>query len=511
MIKTRYSYSRESGIASIFSVIFFMIFITILTVSFTKVVADEQRQSTDNDLSANALAAARSGVEDARRILVYCRKAEATEVQAACNTLLNGGATCSTMANGTVQSNILTPLSINMDANGQVDVANASNYQQKYLCLIINRNAKVLEDIPIPLESSYVVPLASNAQTLTMEWHNTDASREGAPGNRNTVSTQLPKVNEWKDPSGKAYPAMMRIQAIKVGSTLDGMDKDARTIFVMPTFGDAPDEYDINNVDLRNIANNEPRTLTPDNNPAARPRPIKCAAGSQYACKLNLKGFDAGQKYFLRITSLYASTHIKLSASNAAGAAEFFDIQPKVDVTGRLNDVYRRISANITYGDPTSRPITFGVQSGNGICKNITQEGSTRFVDHCEEASGAPTLVNEPSIGAPEDSGRWRSRRCYQVRGWNDPLCWNITLNNTGNYSQDRLDRCVWKWGDVEKVYPGSHPNCKKGASVTYSFPPHDRSEGVKRYKVTLTTYVKDDKGNIFEEVSAPKYAMRPY
>ena len=50
--------SRESGLVSILTVIFFIIFISILIVGFIKITTDEARQATDNDLSASALASA---------------------------------------------------------------------------------------------------------------------------------------------------------------------------------------------------------------------------------------------------------------------------------------------------------------------------------------------------------------------------------------------------------------------------------------------------------------------
>ena len=59
---------QQSGMVSILVVMFFMIFMSLLIVGFVKIMSDEQRQATDNDLSASALAAAQSGVEDGKRI-----------------------------------------------------------------------------------------------------------------------------------------------------------------------------------------------------------------------------------------------------------------------------------------------------------------------------------------------------------------------------------------------------------------------------------------------------------
>src|SRR6266496_6576946 len=61
---------KERGFVSLFTVIFFMLLITIITVGFWRIMAIEQRQSLDNDLTASANAAAQSGIEDAKRAII---------------------------------------------------------------------------------------------------------------------------------------------------------------------------------------------------------------------------------------------------------------------------------------------------------------------------------------------------------------------------------------------------------------------------------------------------------
>src|SRR5258708_7053902 len=72
MLEHRTSQKKQAGFVSLFTVIFFTLLITVITVGFLGVVINEQQQSLNNDLTASALNAAESGIEDAKRaILAY--------------------------------------------------------------------------------------------------------------------------------------------------------------------------------------------------------------------------------------------------------------------------------------------------------------------------------------------------------------------------------------------------------------------------------------------------------
>lgn len=63
---------QERGIVAIFVVIFSSLLLTLIAVSFTRLMILEQQQSLDNDLSQSALDSARAGVEDGKRVLRLC-------------------------------------------------------------------------------------------------------------------------------------------------------------------------------------------------------------------------------------------------------------------------------------------------------------------------------------------------------------------------------------------------------------------------------------------------------
>ena len=61
--------NKQSGIAAIFTVVFFTLLISVIILSFIKIVTQDQQQATNSDLSNSAYDSAEAGVEDAKRAL----------------------------------------------------------------------------------------------------------------------------------------------------------------------------------------------------------------------------------------------------------------------------------------------------------------------------------------------------------------------------------------------------------------------------------------------------------
>ena len=61
--------SKESGVVSLFTAIFFTILLTVLTTGFIRIMINENQQANDDDFSSRAYYAAESGVEDMKRAL----------------------------------------------------------------------------------------------------------------------------------------------------------------------------------------------------------------------------------------------------------------------------------------------------------------------------------------------------------------------------------------------------------------------------------------------------------
>ena len=80
---------------------------------------------------------------------------------------------------------------------------------------------------------------------------------------------------------------------------------------------------------------------------------------------------------FLRITSIYNDTDIRLSFDNIGdGTIKFDGVQPKVDSTGRAGDVYRRVSSRISSSSNINYP-EYAVDITGSLCKDfsVTNQG----------------------------------------------------------------------------------------------------------------------------------------
>ena len=365
--------SRESGLVSILTVIFFIIFISILIVGFIKITTDEARQATDNDLSASALASAQSGIEDEKRVISYCLDPAggASGHTVACNDILNSGSSgdpCSVFtANGPMNGlrNSLKGLTV-LDDKIVVGVDDG-RFQQYYTCLNIIKNTSDLQ-FDLVEGRSQMMPLTLTAGDLTslnVEWSGT-----GTYALQSGISFILPRYTLWKNPSsalGTTMPPVVRLQFIPytpAAVDLDASETGSRTVFLVPTDAGSA------SVD---IATQDGRQLAPQGQPRAGAVPMSfatCDVTAGYLCKIDLTGFTPGSRYYVRSTVLYgAGTTMKLTPNG--GTAVFDGVSPRIDVTGVANDVYRRIVSRVMFQIPFNAFPEYALESETDICKRL--------------------------------------------------------------------------------------------------------------------------------------------
>lgn len=346
MNRLKYPISSQHGFVSIFTVLFFVIFIMVITVGFLRIVAQEQQQSTDNSLSNGALLAARSGVEDAKRVLKLYNTTNDSNVKSAIRAAFNTQRCDGLFGEPTIAN----PLGLHPKG----EVASSSNLQQSYTCLTINPYTDDFSD-SVASGVSDLVPLTSqsNFNTIEFSWHGTGSTQEGQP-NAYPTGPGLLKSSEW---ASRGYPALMRLQLISVPSGNFNIDQiKSSTALILPASGGT------NSI-----------TLTDSGSPVTSQSLVKCESlpvSTPYACNTDLRipSSYVNTDLYLRITAVYASSSIKMSLKNGGSLVKFSMVQPTIDSTGKTSDVFRRVSSRVRLDGQVKLP-EYVLETGNDVCK----------------------------------------------------------------------------------------------------------------------------------------------
>lgn len=385
-------FKDERGQTAILSVIFFTILMMVLTVSFMRIVTAEQAQTTNSELEASAMAAAESGVEDAKRVLKYCSDiptghARYGECQAAIN---NTGNNCSAV------NKILGVVGV-VDADigddGQVRVGKSGS--QHYSCLIINERTSDVEYPGLDFNSgqSQVIPLnfvsgGDKVDKIKIEWHKSGDSATGGDGEYTLISgNAFPSVKEWSMNGGDSSPAVMRVELVRVPAnnpfSVNDLTANARAVTVRPTSSSSsPTIATTGGSNSAHLIDYWQPNVAPNESQAPL-LSLKCNASvgsGGYACaftfRTNQGDFDWSQNnYYLRIQQIYRSAQFRVTGLTSGDKAVAFDgVQPKVDVTGRAMDAYKRIDARLEPAAPGNAiwwP-EYAIDSGGRVCKNMS-------------------------------------------------------------------------------------------------------------------------------------------
>ncbi len=370
--------SDERGFVSLFTVIFFMLLITIITVGFLRIMAAEQRQALDNDLTASAQAAAQSGVEDAKRaILKYNSLDSSDPLKAQLLAALTSSSCNALFTNASVRT------ALNLNNSGSINSQPGLN--EYYTCLSVNLNTPDYIGQGSAGKSEFIPLVPQNGdkyEQVMVSWHlasqTVGTDGDGQPANY-APGSLLPPVTGANSWSSQGYPAYLRVELYGYpnGNFNRGkMDVLSRSVYLVPNAsGNAAavgsgTPINMGTVDPRGFEQNKINLVgvkcngTPPNLPTGA-----------YACSARLE-LDNGQPstsntYFLRITPLYGSTHFRAQMlHNTSTVINFSGVEPVVDSTGRASDVYRRIQSRIRLDNVTNLP-EYSAESANTICKTM--------------------------------------------------------------------------------------------------------------------------------------------
>lgn len=415
---------RESGQASMVTVAMFMMLFAAIAVSFTFVVISASRQALNDSLQSSAKIAAESGVEDAKRLIVYCYNKRqlgggysSADDQKLCSQVIGK---LSDELEGMKCDYILEQMKNKAGIDGVEEEDNGRGYRVRvgnngggknenneyYQCLKIATKTDNYQGMVNNLGKSVIVPLrvvntqnqAAVIASLEIEWHRNVAGNDGdnQAEMHGASGTGLPPANIW---SKNNRPAVLRVERVGVpkkagGFSLNDLADSDTALTLRPSVNNKGSNY--------NLGAYKPQYpplplgrdgIAPNNqyyDHSKKTVPIveaACKDSGDYACKTTFDGelldTDKTADYYLRINAIYRSTHFKITAYDKNGSKLYFDgVQPLVDVTGSSSDSFSRIQARLKpsfdkNADSTNWWPEYVIDTNGKVCKDIEVQYDT--------------------------------------------------------------------------------------------------------------------------------------
>lgn len=352
------SIQSERGAVSIFVVIFTALLITVITISFVRLMVRDQQQAVSTDLSQSAFDSAQAGVEDAKRALIKwqtacmsdspdCDQMKAIINSEECNTVARMlyGRSSADMSETKVQQ-----------TSSSADAA----LDQAYTCAVIKTNTDNYQG-RLEADESKLVRLrgASDFDRIELSWF---MERDRAGGTRASLDNSIALPNSWIDDR----PPIMRTQLIRVGDSFSLEDfnrnENSSTLYLYPNRNGLSTGFDF---------------ATDGRLNSKRIDRVGCQAdlaGDLYHCRAEVTipgGVRSSDEAFLRLVAHYNDTHFAIKLFQGANLVPFDGVQPAVDSTGRANDLFRRIESRIELTDASFPYPEAAVDIAGDLCKTF--------------------------------------------------------------------------------------------------------------------------------------------
>ncbi len=386
----RRSLGQRSGAVSLYVVIFATLLLMVVTLSFVRIMLQEQRSSSGDDISQAAYDSALAGVEDAKLAVIkynHCLNAELDDGAAG---LADGGPTCrqiadiiqqGTMPSGAESCDAVSAI-LGRGGFGQevivqesVDSQTGAQLDQAYTCV---RLSDAYGDFLGRLDSSArsrLIPLRSEGpfDRIVINW----GSRQNgvtsvaslATGSTSSLfpvdwPTDAPvpimahliqtassfNLSDFDNPSGEATNrGALALVPVKSGgriSAVPGIPLEQRVISPFP----ASNLVNSNNKTTANdpvtINCQAPSEIVPG---ASDYQPSNWACSAIIAVPPAIGGARTMAASFLRLENLYGMipSDFQVLLYNGSQPVKFAGVQVVVDSTGRAGDHFRRVEGRI--------------------------------------------------------------------------------------------------------------------------------------------------------------------
>jgi len=389
--------NNQRGAVSLIVVIFTALLVTIITIGFVSLMVRNQQQATQSDLSQSAYDSALAGVEDAKRVLLLDKKCKE-------NDNFVNGVPCGAITTAINSGDCSTIKTIFGGGTGETLVGQSENdkqLRQSYTCAKILLNTPDYRGKDLSNGQSQLIPLIGTTAYDKVEimWFTQEdaAAASGETEGLGTVSLSLPLTTAnpllpLQDTWSSQTPPVLRAQLMQAATTFSLSDFDDAGVLGNSSNSSALFLYPSTVAGATSFSQDS--SLSPK-----EPQNVKCDASSfrdgGFACKVELllpspKGGDANNRLaYLRLNSFYNTTRYRVVLKDSAGQiVPFYGVQPEVDVTGKANNIFRRVKARVQLDAAYPYPESTLDLNGN-LCKDyVVTENSADYsglnLDRCD-------------------------------------------------------------------------------------------------------------------------------
>jgi len=330
----------QKGLVSFVVVTVLMIVLTLIVMSYARVVRREQVQTLDRQLNAQAEFAAESGINEAINALKSKPDLMGSEYKECDETN-----TSSFISKAAAAGYTINP-----------DLGNNSSFS----CLLVNPKPDELLFDNVGMDKSVVTPIKSasggSINSITISWKGAGADTSGCP----TASSFPPT---WPTPNCKLGILRLELVPFSSGMTLDALRNSANRgiLFAQPSSSGGSVSKDFDNIRGDN---------------QGLPVSAGCNSG---ICSITISTVVTDLTGYLRIRSVYLdSKDVKVTATTGGGPTQLVGSQVVIDATGRASGSLKRLKVHAQI--PKNEGLIAGeyaLQSYKTMCKQFSITDTT--------------------------------------------------------------------------------------------------------------------------------------
>lgn len=358
----RYRKLDQKGLVSFLVTMIMMLVITLIVTGFTQLVMKSREDALDKQLNAQAFYAAEAGIADTIKALkaLYAANVNTPNYTPPPKTDCNTASPYDSSAGKTLASGV------------------------SYSCVLVTPNARWV-NTSASISGSKVIPVEAvdNGGVPRPIW---SIRFEWKPTADGVKSDCLPKNSAYPADWGNCPYGLLRADLYKQGAIAavnpaDGLNDSTYSFYFMPTSDNGGVWSD---ADLSNPAN-----LLAAGNVRVFKTPASCTNSSCVATITLAEPVGTVSKYYLRLSSIYLDiprVQVTGKLNDAWVIPQFaFKGQTRIDVTGKAQDVLRRVQAQVSLQDFGGylAPNTTAHSSGS-VCKRFIVAPNF-YEDQCTE------------------------------------------------------------------------------------------------------------------------------